>query len=141
MAEVDWAILCDYAFLDVGRKTCIIGAFAQIFAQAVPAQHPQVALVVRFTGQPSENFKTKMEIVRPIASGGGTIGAVNNELKIGENGALEFTTNIVGLPLPDWGDYAFNIYVDDQLAKTVTFSVKEIPKQVSGGEKPPPRAN
>lgn len=138
MAEVDWAILCDYAFLDVGRKTCLIGAFSQIFAAAVPATHPQVALVVRFTGQPQEQIKVRLEIVRPITAGGGTIGSVNNEIKLGANGAMEFTTNIVGLPLPDWGDYAFNIHIDEKLGKTVTFTVAQIAKPASGSGAPPP---
>jgi hypothetical protein len=25
MAGCDWAIVCDYAFLDIGRKMCMIG--------------------------------------------------------------------------------------------------------------------
>ena len=44
MAECDWAILCDYSFLDVSRKMCLIGIFDKITAANVPATHHQAAL-------------------------------------------------------------------------------------------------
>lgn len=125
MAECEWAILCDYAFQDVGRKTCLIGAFDRIYTAAVPAQHHHAALVVRFAGEPSELVKFRIEIVRPS---GGTIGTVNGEVKLGDTGGSEFITNIAGLPIPDFGPYAFNIYVgDDKAPKVITFTVAPPP--------------
>ena len=133
MADVDWAILCDYAFLDVGRKVCAIGIFSRVFAGAVPARHHQSAIVIRFIGEPGETIKFKIEIVRPVTSSGGTLATINGEAKLGDSGTSEFTTNIAGLPLPDYGDYGFNIYVAEKLAKVVTFSVVRPPGQPSGG--------
>ncbi|MBI1955040.1 MAG: hypothetical protein HYS38_01455 [Acidobacteria bacterium] len=135
MADVDWAILCDYAFLDVGRKTCIIGVFQRIFVNSVPAHHHQLALVIRFIGEPGETVKFKIEIVRPPESGGGTVGAVGNEIKLGDTGTAEFITQIAGLPLPDYGAYSFNIYADENKPpKAVTFTVERPPK---GSSEPP----
>ena len=144
MAEVDWAILCDHAFLDIGRKPCLIGTFNRIYARAVPAQHLQFSLVLRFTGSPEELVKFKAEIIRPPTAGGAAMGAINGEVKIGEAGAAEFITSIAGLPLPDYGPYAFNIIIqgedpgDDKLAKVLTFSVDRMPRQPTEGKAPPP---
>jgi len=124
MAEVEWAILCDYAFQDIGRKTCLIGTFDRIFTKVVPAQHHQAALVIRFTGEPAEAVKFRLEIVRPS---GGTIGTVNGEVKLAETGSAEFIANIAGLPLPDFGPYGFTIYVGDAAPKVISFTVAEPP--------------
>ncbi len=137
MAEVDWAILCDYAFLDVARKTCAIGIFNRIFTQAVPAVHHQASLVVKFTGDPGENVQYKIQIMRPVTSGQGAVGAFDAEARLGDNGAAEVTTNINGLPLPDYGDYAFNIFLGETLAKVVTFTVMRPPSPTEGA--PPPQ--
>ena len=142
MADIDWAILCDYAFLDVGRKTCMIGVFQRVFAPNVPATHHQAAIVIRFTGDPAEKVKFKIDILRPLnagGGGGGTLATLNGEAHLGDSGAAEFSTNIAGLPLPDYGDYAFNIYVDDKLAKIVTFTVAHFPGQPSGDKPTPPQ--
>jgi len=97
MADIDWAILCDYAFLDVGRKTCVIGIFSKVFTPAVPASHHQAAIVIRFTGDPGEKVKFKIEILRPVnagGGGGGTLATLNGEAPLGDSGATEFSTNI-----------------------------------------------
>jgi hypothetical protein len=141
MADIDWAILCDYAFLDVGRKTCVIGIFNRIFSKAVPAVHHQAALVVRFTGNPGEDVMFKVEIIRPLTSGQGAIGSFQGAAKLGDNGAGEVTTNIAGLPLPDYGDYAFNIHVGEKLVKVVTFSVVPLPEASGEGQAPPSPKN
>jgi len=124
MAEVEWAILCDYAFQDSARKTCIIGAFDRIYTQVVPAHHHQAALVVKFVGEAQEDISFRVEIVRPS---GGTIGTVAGQGKLGDTGTSEFITNIAGLPIPDWGIYSFNIFIDDKKAP----DEKKVPKTVS----------
>jgi len=129
MAEVDWALLCDYSFLDVGRKMCVIGVFDRIFTPAVPAQQHQAAIVIRFSGDPGETVKFKVEAIRPIAAGGGTVATLAGETKIGDTGGSEFSANIVGLPLPDYGSYAFQVYISDKMAKVITFNVDRPPTQ------------
>ena len=54
MAECDWAILCDYAFQDIGRKTCLIGVFDRIFALTVPTVLVQAAIGLKLLGTPGE---------------------------------------------------------------------------------------
>jgi len=65
MAECDWAILCDHAFLDVSRKMCIIGAFDRVFAPAVPSALHQSSLAMKLLGNPGETIKPLRRIIRP----------------------------------------------------------------------------
>lgn len=57
MAEIGWAHLCDYAFMDQGDKRCLIGIFQRIFAVRVPAQHTRSALAAEIKGRPDEVFR------------------------------------------------------------------------------------
>jgi hypothetical protein len=130
MAECDWAILCDYAFLDVNRKMCLIGAFNQIHSARVPAKHPQAALAVKLVGEAGEKVSIRLEIVRPT---GGVLGKVDGEVQLGDAGTGEIQMQIVDLPLPDWGLYSFNLYLGDQLAKTLGFTVNQTAPPKPGG--------
>jgi hypothetical protein len=120
VAECDWAILCDYSFLDVNRKLCLIGIFDRVFAERVPTAHHNAGLAVKIIGEPNEKVQLKVEIVRPA---GGTLGNLSGEATLSEDGLGQIQLNLGDLPLPDWGLYAFNIYLGDQLAKTTGFTV------------------
>lgn len=128
MAECDWAILCDYTFRDQAGKVCVIGLFDRIFTPQVPATHAQAGIVLRFVGDAHEKFRFKLEIIRPT---GGTIAGLEGETELGDTGTAEFNLNIGGLPIPDYGSYAFQLYMNDQLSKTLSFVVAEPPPQAA----------
>lgn len=137
MAEVEWAVLCDYAFQDVGRKTCLIGIFDRIFTLAVPAQHHQAAFVFKLTGDANEEVEFKLEITRPA---GGTLGAIGGKIKIPPTGTVDVISNLQGLPLPDFGPYSFSLYLAGNLAKAIGLTVSKMPivaAPPSGGLPPP----
>jgi hypothetical protein len=129
VADCDWAILCDYAFHDVNRKTCLIGIFDRINVPSVPTTHHQAALALKFVGDAREKVTFKIEVVRPA---GGTLTSVGGEIELAEAGSGELQLNMAGLPLPDFGPYAFNVYLGGQLAKTTTFTVAELRPQPAG---------
>lgn len=120
MAECDWAILCDYAFLDAGRKQCIIGAFDRVFAANVPTGLPKMSVAVKVIGNPNEHFRFKLELIRPT---GIELLHANGEITIAESGTADIQFNLVNTALPDHGVYAVNIYLNDELARAVTFQV------------------
>jgi hypothetical protein len=124
MAECDWAILCDYAFLDVARKTCIIGIFDRIFAPAVPTALHHSSLAMKILGNPNESVNFRIEVVRPS---GGQLAGVGGNVVIAESGSADIQLNFAGLALPDYGPYAVNIYVHDELSKSTTFVVVQVP--------------
>jgi hypothetical protein len=124
MADVEWAVVCDYAFQDSGRKTCLIGIFDRVFAQSVPTTLNRSSLAAKIVGEPKETAQLKIEIVRPT---GGVLATLGGPVELGENGVVEVQMAIQGLPLPDWGPYAFNIHIGDDLAKTLGVSVAKPP--------------
>jgi hypothetical protein len=124
MAEVAWALICDYAFLDQGGKACLIGVFDKVVAKSVPATHHQAAIVVQLRGEPGEDFRVRVELVRPT---GGVLHQVGGPGKLNANGAMGVQLTLANVQLPDWGRYACNVYLDDTLSHTVDFRVDPMP--------------
>jgi hypothetical protein len=131
MAECDWAILCDYAFLDVNRKMCLIGTFDRIFASAVPGGLHQAAIAMKLLGDANETANFRLEILRPNQSG--QLITAQGSTVLGDSGTADVQFNIAGLPLPDYGVYSINVYVDEGAPRTVSFQVMKPPN-------PPPAA-
>jgi hypothetical protein len=124
MAECDWLILCDYAFLDVSRKICIIGAFDKVFAPAVPSALHQSSIAAKLLGNPNENVNFRIVIARP---GGGQLASIQGNLLIPDSGAAQIQVNIAGLALPDYGPYSVTIYTENEVMKTTSFVVDPPP--------------
>ena len=130
MAECEWAILCDYAFLDVHRKTCLVGVFDRVNTPRVPSVLHQSALALKLLGNPNENVAFKIEVVRPT---GGALATFEGSVQLVDTGTAELQFNMAGLPLPDYGAYAFNIHSGNALLKTITFVVAPVPQQQAAG--------
>ncbi len=130
MANCDWAIVCDHAFYDENRKICMIGVFDRIFAKAVPATHHQASLVLKLIGEAKERTKVRVDIVRP---NGDVLGKVEGTSELGNDGTSQLHLGIRGLPLPDFGIYAFNIYIEEELNKVIGVTVACTPDRVNLG--------
>ena len=128
MAECDWAILCDYAFLDSGGKMCMIGVFDRIFAKRVPTTHLRASLVVRLRGESSEGVTVRIEIVRPTKT---VLKRVEGSGEMSTAGSAGLQLDLAPLQLPDWGEYVCNIFVNDVLSYTLMFTVASPPSGAS----------
>jgi hypothetical protein len=131
MAECDWSILCDYAFLDSGNKQCLIGAFDRIYAPTVPILLPKASVALKILGDPGERVRFRIEIIRPV--GTQLLGADGNTL-IADSGTADVQFNLVNTGLPDYGVYSVNIYVNGELSRAITFQVTTPPQTT-----PPPQ--
>src|SRR4051812_31718909 len=116
MADIEWAMMCDYAFQDAGRKTCLIGIFDRIYSANVPTLLNRASLALKLTGEPKEKARVKIEIVRPT---GGVLTTLQADVELGDNGAIEIQVGIQAMPLPDWGLYGINAYIGDELLKAI----------------------
>ena len=65
MAECEWILLCDYAFLAEPSKVSVIGMFDVIYAQRVPATHDRAFIAFNILGEPGERVPVKLEIIGP----------------------------------------------------------------------------
>lgn len=120
MAECEWAVICDYAFLDARGKMCLIGIFDRIFAKTVPASHPQAALVVQLRGKPQEAIAVRIEIVRPT---GGVLKRVEASGQMSDSGGAGLQLAFAPIQLPDYGDYQCCVFVNDERSYTARFVV------------------
>jgi hypothetical protein len=130
VAKCDWAIVCDHAFFDEERKICMVGVFDRIFAKSVPATHLQAFLVLKLVGEPKEKARVKVDIVRPT---GDVLGKIEGTSELGDDGTSQLKLGMRGLPLPDFGIYAVNIYIADQLEKTIGITVSRTPESIKSG--------
>jgi hypothetical protein len=126
MADCDWAILCDYAFLDSSRKQCLIGAFDRIFTPSVPSLIPRASVAVKILGNPDEQVSFRMEIIRPT---GTQLLSAEGSALIAESGNADVQFNLVNTAVPDFGMYSINIYVNGELSRPITFQVMLPPAQ------------
>src|ERR1700733_5271011 len=101
MAECDWAILCDYAFLDSNRKQCLIGAFDKIFATNVPSALARASVALKILGNPNEQVNFRLEIMRP--TGPQLLAAQGSAVIPAEASTADVQFNLIGVPLPDYG--------------------------------------
>lgn len=122
MADVEWAMMCDYAFKDSGNKSCLVGIFDRIYATGVPTALNRASLAFKIAGEPKEKVTIKIEFVRPT---GGVLTTLQADVEVGDNGAGEVQATIQGMPLPDFGPYAINLYIGDELSKAVGITVAE----------------
>jgi hypothetical protein len=125
MAECDWAILCDYAFMDSANKMCMIGVFDRVFAPAVPSALRQSSISMKMLGNPGENLSFRVEISRPS---GGQLASVQGALVVPDTGSADVQFNLAELPLPDFGPYSVNVFVNNELSRVATFVVASPPQ-------------
>jgi hypothetical protein len=121
MAECDWAILCDYAFLDSNRKQCLIGAFDRVFAPNVPSGLARASIALKILGDPNEQVSFRLEIMRP--TGPQLLAAQGSAAIPAESSTADVQFNLVGVPLPDYGVYLVNVFVNDAASKQISFQV------------------
>jgi len=124
MAQCEWAVICDYAFLDSRGKACLIGIFDAIFAKKVPAIHRQATLVIQVHGKPREKLKVRIEIARP---NGTSLARIEANGELSESGGAGLQLELGPMNLPDYGSYACNIAINDEPDYHTRFDVREIP--------------
>jgi hypothetical protein len=131
--QVEWAFLCDYAFLDAGRKMCLIGLFDTLYAAKVPVTHPHAALAMRISGPAGSKVPIRVDVCRPTGS---VLARIGGEIGIGQpppdSGGVapggEFHFNFANLLLPDYGAYSIDIFIAEEPARTVRFRVTTPPQ-------------
>ena len=67
MARIDWALLCDVAFMDRLGRLCVIGVTREFFVPTLPIALHQVMLVARLTDMQSVAFSV-LATNRPVVT-------------------------------------------------------------------------
>lgn len=116
--EVDLALLCDAATIDASGKLNILGIFDRIAVRSLPARHPRLSLVLRFTGGVDEAGTHDLAITLRDPDGEEMVNA-NGQMRLGAGpGSVSAgvkvpqVLNFDGLVFKRDGNFVFDVEVD-----------------------------
>jgi hypothetical protein len=130
--NIQVAVLCDAATND-GEKLSLLGAFDTIFAQQLPAQHPQCSVALRVTFFSADEGKHTLRLNFVNADGRPIMPAfppIPVEVVLPED--MHFVTrsfifNFQQVRFDEPGLYSIDISMDDQPQASIPLLVKHQP--------------
>lgn len=139
MPELDFALIADYVRAEGGIAHAVGAGIDTVFAQEVPTgQNIGVLIRLRFTRQECGR-PHRLEIIFQDIDGARLAGLTTvitptwtPELPVGWNQAVLGGFN-VGIPLPDYGQYAFEILVNDNMVKSIPLRLIAPPEPAPPG--------
>ena len=131
--DIQLAALCDSAS-DYNGKLCVLGAFDTIFAQSLPAVHPQCAIALRLCFKPEDDQKIKLRIALINADGGDVIPPFEPVVEVRVPPDAFFITrnlvlNLQRLTFQEAGHYSVDIHAEGEMLQRVPLRVVVVPKK------------
>jgi len=127
--EVDLALLADAATIDAAGKLNILGVFDRLSTGALPAQHPQMVLILRFTASVQEMGRHHVAITLRDPKGqeamriDGDMHLGSGPGAVGEGIRVPHILHLDGLVFATAGRYAFDVSVDGEHHVSVPLTV------------------
>ena len=120
MARIEWAVLCESAFLDRQDRLCVIGIIRN-FSVALPITVREVTLVARLADiQPIDEVAIAVGVVFPGGTRGARMGS--DDVHIEMSGEYILTT-MRDIPLLEEGLYHFQIQLRGQPVRSLDVPV------------------
>jgi hypothetical protein len=132
--NVQVAILCDAATQEAGsEKLNLLGAFDTIYAQQLPAVHPQCAVALRITFATGDEGQHKLALNFINADGRPVMPAMEIPLTVALPEDVHFVTrnlvvNIQQLKFAEAGLYSVDVLADGRSLASIPLQVKLIPQ-------------
>ena len=129
--NVQVAVLCDAA-TDENGKLNLLGAFDTIYAQKLPAVHPQCAVALRVTFAAADEGEHKLKLNFINADGRSIMPAMEIPVKVTLPDDVHFLTrnlivNIQQLKFAEAGLYSVDMRLDDKSHASIPLLVKNVP--------------
>ncbi len=129
--QVDSAILADFVQENHGKLYITGGGIEILFANTVPVRHLSLGIAFRLILSPAELGRSHQVEILLVNADGGRIAAINAKVQAdrpqqGAGGwpmSIPLAVNIPNIEFPAFGDYQFDIIVNN-------FSIKNIPFRV-----------
>jgi hypothetical protein len=125
--KLNYALLCDQAFLSIDRKVNIIGVFETINASAFPVNHPKFTLVGSM--EPSKNqFKMAVDIVAD--KNGESILKEPQERAVTlpereRTTHFNFIVDVINTTFTEMGNYKVKVLIDEKVVAELPLSVSK----------------
>jgi hypothetical protein len=121
LATIDWALLCDHAFLDKQNRLCLIGIARQIPAPTLPLTLHQVMLVARLADiAPFDEVAISVGLVTPSGRRFARTGSEHVVIEMAGEYALATLREV---PLVEEGVHRFQIRLRGQPVVSVPIPV------------------
>ena len=129
--NVQVVVLCDAATHDSSNKLNILGAFDTIYAQQLPAVHPQCAVALRVTFATEDEGTHRLALNFINADGRSIMPPIQMPIAVTLPVDADFITtnlvlNIQQLQFPEAGLYSVDIRFDDTTQARIPLQVKLI---------------
>ena len=131
--DIDLALLADAATIDSSGKLNILGIFDRLTGSTVPARHPHMVLVLRFSAGVHELGRHKVEILLKDPAGAEVV-HIDGEMHLGPGPAdaggsirVPHILHLDGLIFPSAGRYAFDVRIDGEHHVSVPLIVARPP--------------
>ena len=133
--NVQVAVLCDAATDDNGKMN-LLGAFDTIYAQQLPAVHPQCAVALRVTFAADDEGQRKLKLNFITADGRAIMPAIEVPVAVALPDDAHFLTrnfivNIQQLKFAEAGLYSVDVRLDDKSHASIPLLVKLMPQAVA----------
>jgi 5-hydroxyisourate hydrolase-like protein (transthyretin family) len=129
--NVQVAVLCDAATDDNGKMN-LLGTFDTIYAQQLPAVHPQCAVALRVTFAADDEGQHKLKLNFINADGRVIMPSIEIPVMVTLPDDVHFLTrnfivNIQQLKFAEAGLYSVDVRLDDKSQANIPLLVKNIP--------------
>ena len=122
MVKLNYAHLCDYAFILGNGTPAIIGIFSEIKASSLPIIRTTTSIAINLFVDDEDVHSLDVSIISP--SGKPVISPFKQSIqKKGNSLGIGSMINIGSLRLEEEGIYKISIEVDEKLLKTLLFSI------------------
>jgi len=137
--NIQVAVLCDAATDDHGKLN-LLGAFDTIYAQALPAVHPQCAIALRVTFMSGDEGAHQMKLHFVDADGRPIMPSMDIPVEVAmpedsHFGTRNFIINIQQLKFAAPGLYAIDVTLGSETVASVPLMVRLVKPQVDDSEK------
>ena len=125
MAQIQWAYLCDYAFVDRSGKASIIGMFENINTRQLPIKHNQFFLILSAVLERSE--KTRIGVILSSPSGKEMHRVMPGEISLPKNAPetnkMYIAFGFYTIEFTEAGEHKLEIYVGDTCVHSIPFNI------------------
>lgn len=133
--QVDSAILADFVQENHGKLYITGGGIDTLFANAVPVRHPSLGIAFRLTLSPAELGRSHQLEILLVNADGGRIATVTAKIQAdrppqgttGWPASVPLAINFANIEFPAFGDYQFDLMVNNSSIKDIRFRVVPAP--------------
>ena len=129
--KVDFFHVADEAIVSREGKLSAIGILDVIWTQSVPAVYPKLALLARMSGSVADGSRHTVQLHFVSEDGGIVWQSPPSDIELRPRGpGYPMTANLAvtlsPLAIPEFGDYAFELLIDNEALATVSLAVRPL---------------